>query len=273
MTVLVGIFMSGLCIGLCQSLGYFPAIGLEEFTLKYYKEVFMSKGFISSLMFSVYTSLVSSVIAVISGIILAYAILNSRYKEKIEGIVFKLPVIVPHTVAAILVYNLLSQSGILPRLFFHLGLISSQSQFPSLVFDNKGVGIILSYLWKEIPFIAMVVYGVLSNISGQLSEVALNLGANRRQVFRYILLPLIMPIAASAFIIVFAFSFGAFEVPYLLGPTNPKALPVKAYIEYTNPNLTNRPYAMVINMILTFFSIIMVWLYQKSFQAISKFNR
>ena len=51
--------------------------------------------------------------------------------------------------------------------------------------------------------------------------------------------------------IIFAFSFGAYEVPFLLGPTTPNALPVKAYIEYSSPELFNRPYAMVINCILT----------------------
>jgi len=81
-----------------------------------------------------------------------------------------------------------------------------------------------------------------------------------------------MPLVASSFIIIFAFSFGAFEVPYLLGPTSPKTLPVKAYIEYTNPDLTHRPYTMVINMILTFYSLILVWLYSKTFKLISKYK-
>lgn len=87
-----------------------------------------------------------------------------------------------------------------------------------------------------------------------------------------VIFPLIMPLVASSFIIIFAFSFGAFEVPYLLGPTSPKILPVKAYIEYTNPDLTHRPYTMVINMILTFYSLILVWLYSKTFKLISKYK-
>ncbi len=259
-------------MGLVQSFGYFSVIGLKDFTLRYYFEVLTDKDFLQSLRFSFYISLISSVIAVVVGVILAYSILRSRYKKRIEKFIYKLPIIVPHTIAALLVYNLFSQSGIVPRILYNIGIIDSQSQFPSLVFDRFGIGIVIAYLWKEIPFIAMVVYTVLSNINNRLVEVALNLGANNRQVFWHILLPLIMPSIFSSFIIIFAFSFGAFEVPYLLGPTTPKTLPVKAYIEYTNPDLTNRPYTMVINMIITFISVLFVWIYNRTFKLMSKYN-
>ncbi|MGF7060409.1 ABC transporter permease [Brassicibacter mesophilus] len=272
MTIILGIFASGLIMGCAQSLGHFKAIGLTEYTFKYYIEVLTSKGFLSSLSFSLYISVVSSVVAVILGVMLAYAILRSKHRKGIEEAIYKLPVIVPHVVAVLLVYNILAQSGILPRLLYSVGIIKDQSQFASLLFERNGVGIIIAYLWKEIPFIAMVVYTILSNINDKLSQVALNLGASNRQVFFHVLLPLIMPSILSSFIIVFAFSFGAFEVPYLLGPTSPKTLPVKAYIEYTNPNLANRPYAMVINMILTCVSVVLVWLYYKTFEFISKYS-
>ena len=262
----------GLILGFFQSLGYFPIIGLKDITLKYYKEVLLDRSFIDSFKFSLYISLVSSLLAVIFGVLLAYSILESKHRKRTLEIIYKLPIIVPHSIAALLVYNMLAQSGVLARILYYLGFISEQAQFSSLIFDENGIGIIFTYLWKEIPFIAMVVYTVLSNINEKLSEAALNLGANRRQVFFRIIFPLIMPSILSSFIIIFAFSFGAFEVPYLLGPTTPKTLPVKAYIEYTNPDLTHRPYTMVINMILAFYSFLLVWLYSKTFKLISKFN-
>lgn len=273
MIVILGIFVNGLIMAFMQSLGYFKAIGLTEFTFKYYKEVLTSQGFLSSLGFSVYIATISSVIAVVLGVILSYCILRSTHRKGIEEAVYKLPIVVPHIVAALLVYNILAQSGILPRILYSIGIIKHQSQFPSLLYDKNGIGIIIAYIWKGIPFVAMVVYTILSNINNKLSQVAFNLGANNRQVFFYVLLPLIMPSILSSFIIIFAFSFGAYELPFLLGPTSPKALPVKAYVEYTNPNLANRPYAMVINMILTIVSLILVWLYNKSFELISKYNR
>lgn len=273
MTVIFGIFTSGLLMGFMQSLGRFKAVGLTEFTLKYYKEVLTDSDFLSSFKFSFYISIVSSIIAVVIGVLLAYLLLVNKHKKGIEEVIYKIPIIIPHTIASLLIFNILSQSGILPRLLYNIGLISSKTDFPSLVFDQNGWGVILSYVWKEIPFIAMVVYTVLKNINDKLRDVALNLGANKWQVFRCILLPLMMPSIISSFIIVFAFSFGAFEVPFLLGPTNPKALPVKAFMEYSNPDLTNRPYAMVINMILTSFSLIFIFIYYKVFHLINRYSR
>lgn len=270
MTLICGVFLAGLVMGLLQSLGYFTAIGMKSFTLKYYIQVLADSSFLESLKFSLYISFVSSVVALIIGVGLSYAILKSNFKYPIEEILYKLPVIVPHAVAALLVYSVFAQSGILARILYEFGIIQEQTQFISFLYDSGGKGIILTYLWKEIPFVAMVVFGVLSSVHNKLSPVAQNLGASEMQNFWYVLLPLMGPTLLSIFIIIFTFSFGAFEVPYLLGPTLPRTLPVLAYIEYTNPDLTNRPYTMAINMILTSCSFVLVALYSYAFKIIQK---
>lgn len=268
--IVLGITAAGVCTAFAESLGYFPVVGLREITTKYYKEVLKDKAFLESFKFSIYTSLTSTLAAIVIGVLLAYLISQSKNRQAKGLVLYKLPILVPHVVGALLVFNILSQSGILPRVMYGFGLIKTQADFPNLIFDSHGIGIILTYLWKEIPFVTMVTYGVLSNIDGKLSLAARNLGASKRQVFRHVLLPLILPSVFSCFIIIFSFSFGAFEVPYLLGPTAPKALPVMAYLEYSNPDLSNRPYAMVINMILIAMSFFLVYLYEKSFKLIYK---
>jgi putative spermidine/putrescine transport system permease protein len=72
-----------------------------------------------------------------------------------------------------------------------------------------------------------------------------------------------MPSIASAFIIIFAFSFGAFEVPYLLGPTFPRTLPVLAFQRYNSLDLSNRPYSMVIAVTLAAVSFALILIYKK----------
>ncbi|MFO1444218.1 ABC transporter permease subunit [Bacillus sp. Bva_UNVM-123] len=271
--ILVGIFLTGIIMGLIQSLGYFKAAGLTEFTLKYYREILLDKGFLSSLRFSLYTSIVSSVLAIIFGVLLSYSILQIKGRKDIVESLYRVPIAVPHIVSVLLMYNILSQSGILPRILYGAGLISDPSQFPSILYEKNGIGIMIAYLWKEIPFVALTTYTILSGVSNKLSDVAYNLGAKKRQVFFHVLLPLIMPSVFSSFIIIFAFSFGAYEVPLLLGPTQPKALPVQAFIEYNNPVLQNRPYAMVINMLITLIAIILTWLYFKAFERVYKYTR
>jgi putative spermidine/putrescine transport system permease protein len=271
--ILIGIFVTGIALGLLQSFGYFKVIGLTDFTLKYYREVLMDSNFLSSLKFSLYTSTVSSVIAVVLGVLLAYSIVQMKGKKETIELLYRVPIAVPHIVAALLIYNIFSQTGILPRILFEIGLIQNQEQFPSVLYEPNGVGIIAAYIWKEIPFVALTTYTVLSSVSKKLSDVAYNLGANKKQVFIYVLLPLIMPSVLSSFIIIFAFSFGAYELPLLLGPTQPNALAVQAFIEYSNPVLQNRPYAMVYNMLITLIAVILTWLYFKAFEKVFNYRR
>ena len=58
--------------------------------------------------------------------------------------------------------NIFSQNGLLARMGYALGLLQEQQQFPMLIYDTKGVGVILAYLWKEIPFIIYFVIALMA---------------------------------------------------------------------------------------------------------------
>lgn len=271
--ILIGIFVSGLIMGFIQSLGHFKAIGLTELTLNYYERAFSDPLVLNSIGYSIYISLVSSLISVVLGILLAYVLTNLKDNGIRWHRVYKLPIIIPHIIAVLLIYNLFSQSGIIARMLYQIGLINSQESFCQVLYEPNGIGIILVYIWKEIPFVAMTTYTILMKIDKNLVETAANLGAKKSQIFWLIQMPLITPTVISTFIIIFAFSFGAYEVPFLLGSIYPKALPVKAFIEYSSADLANRPYAMAINMILVAVSLICVGLYHKSLNRLGKWQK
>lgn len=245
--ILGAIFIIGLGTGIIQSLGVIPAFGLTEPTLKYYKEILTRSDILQSLKYSLYIAFVSAFFATSIGTILCAILVNLRQvKGKVMRVV-QIPIIVPHVIVALFAINILSQNGILARIGAQLGLISEQQQFPLLLYDVHGIGVILAYLWKEIPFIVYFVIALMANISDSLGEAATNLGANRIQVFWKITLPLCLNTILSGFLIIFVFALGAYELPFILGATLPRALPVLAYIEYSKPDLLARPYAMAIN--------------------------
>jgi putative spermidine/putrescine transport system permease protein len=103
----------------------------------------------------------------------------------------------------------------------------------------------------------------MGNISSSLGETATNLGASKWKVFKEITLPLCLPSITTAFIIIFTYSFGAYEIPFLLGATEPKALPVQAYVEYIYPDMAHRPYSMALNSIMVAFTVIIAYVYYK----------
>lgn len=260
----------GFSSALIQSLGYFPPAELYNFSFKYYRAIFEKKDFLLSLKFSIYISFVSSIVATVVGVLVGYAIIKSRYENKLVQFIYKAPIVVPHTIVALLIFNIFYGSGLIARLFYNLGIISTIDNFPILVMDKQGIGIMAVYLWKEIPFVAMIVYSILCNINDKLTEVAVNLGASSRQVFFHILLPLSLPTIFTTFITVFAFSFGSYEVPYLIGATSPNALSVSAFLKYTSSDLGDRPYAMVESVILTVISFVLIGFYEKGYKRLSK---
>lgn len=259
----------GICTCILQSLGYFPLIGLDNITFDYYKEILSNQQFINSLMLSLKTSIISSTIATIIGILLAYLMTKSRF-SKLRYFLLNLPIIVPHIIVVMLAFAVFSKTGIIARMLYNLNLINDSREFVSLVNDKAGIGIIIVYIYKGMPFIAITVYNILNSLDVKLEDVALNLGANKFQVLKLVIMPQIMPTILSSFIVIFAFSFGSFEVPYLIGATNPKALPVNAYINYINTDLAQRPLSMAMNSILTGISFILLILYNLIFTKLKK---
>lgn len=255
------IFALGVGNAFIQSFGYIPAFGMEDMTLDYYRDVFSKPELFSSIKLSFYIALTSSVIAVLFGIILCLAIIsNKKASSKVMNIV-KLPIFVPHTITAFFVILFFSQSGILARVCYLIGLIDASEKFPMLLFSENSIGIIIGYLWKEIPFVAYFLFAFMSNINETLGEAAENLGASRIKVFFHIILPLSFPTINKVFMIIFAFSFGAYELPFLLGATVSKALPVQAYIEYIHPDLRHRAYAMALNGVILIITLILSGVY------------
>jgi putative spermidine/putrescine transport system permease protein len=156
---------------------------------------------------------------------------------------------------------LLSQSGLLSRLGAQVGLLDGPSDFPIVVRDRLGVGIILSYVWKEVPFIGVIVLAVLRSLSRDYEDIARTLGANGWQRFIYVILPLIAPALLSTSIIVFAFTFGAYEVPGILGVRYPRTLPVLSLRFFTDADLNARAEAMALSMIITAIVMVLVAAY------------
>ncbi len=242
------LFAGGLIVALVQSLGYLPAVGMTEISLDAYREVLGSKDLLNSLALTAYvagaSTLISTVLAVLAALVLR------RTDGRISAVVFQLPITIPHLVAAVGIALVVSQTDLGARLAAALGLIGEPREFPALLYDRYSVGVILTYVWKEVPFIALVVLASLRGVAAELEEVARTLGAGAWQRFWYVVFPVISPGIVAASLIVFAFTFGAFEVPYLLGKTYPTILPVMAYNEYRDIDLTARPVAMAINVLI-----------------------
>ena len=244
-----------------QSLGYIPAFNLTKLTFKYYREVFTNADFASAVWVSLKIALWSAVFACIFGVALSMALIKTRKHKGGTLYAIRLPILVPHAVVALFVVQLCGQTGLIARTGYALGLLTDYSQFPQLLYTPSYLGTILAYLWKEIPFVAYFVLAFMSSISDSLGEAAENLGASPVRSFFEVTLPLSLRVISKAFLIIFIFAFGGYELPLLLGSTLPKALSVQTYLSYMNPDLLQRPLAMAMNGTMLLLSAAMAGLY------------
>ena len=256
--VVVVLFGGGLVLGLIQSLGHLPAAGLESLSLEHFGNILTDPDFFQSLRLTLYVALASTAIAAALSIAMAMFLLALTEKNRLIHFIFQIPLTVPHLVIAVAMVFMLSPTGLFSRWFVNLGVIDSSAAFPLLVNDRWGIAIILAYVWKEIPFITLMILSVLRRSGVELLEVGRTLKAGRWQRFRYIILPIISPSLGAACLIVFAYTFGAFEVPYLLGQTYPMLLPVWAYKNYSDVDLLARPEGIATGLIIAAIVVVAV---------------
>ena len=255
---------------LVQSLGVIPAFGLTKPTLDYYVRVLEDADFLSSVGVSLRIALWSAVFATVLGVLVSAALIR-RGKTK-GGFLYavRLPILVPHAVVAVFVVQILGQTGLIARFAYLLGFIGDYTEFPQILYTKSYFGTILAYLWKEIPFVAYFILAFMGSISHTLGEAAENLGASPVRSFFEVTLPLSIPVISRAFLIIFIFAFGGYELPLLLGATLPKALSVETYLAYMSPNLLERPLAMAMNGVMLLLSLLMAGLYTLAMGRVGK---
>jgi putative spermidine/putrescine transport system permease protein len=143
------------------------------------------------------------------------------------------------------------------------GLIAVPGQFPALTHDPYAIGIILTYVWKEVPFIGLILLAKLQTLGPEHEAAARSLGASRWQAFAHILLPMLMPALVAASAVVFAYALGAYEIPLLLGAHAPEALPIRAWKGFTDVDLARRPEAYATAMLIAAIGAALLMVYAR----------
>lgn len=263
--IITVLFFGSLGFGFLQSLGFQPQIGNIDFNLDAYITVMFSERrasqFWSGLALTFWVATASTLLSASLAVSLALLLRRTFFGKKLSVFLFQLNLPIPHLVIAIGMLLLFSQSGLIARFAGELGVIDAPRDFPVLTRDPFGLGIILAYVWKETAFFGIIVMAVLQSLGDDYETVARSLGANLWQRFRYVTLPLLMPGLMSASIIVFAFTFGTFEVPRILGVQHPKMLPVLALDFFLNPDLNARAEGMALSIIIAVIVFVLVFFY------------
>lgn len=250
LTVVGALFLGGFALGVAQSLGYLPFLDGWTWSVDAYRSIWADPAVRASVALTFRVAVVSTVLATVLGVAAALLIHRLRTARRLVTAVLASTLPVPHLVGALAMLLLLSQSGLLSRVAYAAGITDAPADFPALTADEFGVAIIAEYVWKETAFVGIVVLATLSAGVDELETAARTLGAGPWQRFRHVVLPLIAPGVAATSLLVFAFTFGSYEVPLLLGRPFPATLPVVALQYHQDVDLGSRPQAMALAVVI-----------------------
>lgn len=195
-----------------------------SFTLANYQYFFTSREAFESLIFTVVEALATMLLAILLSFLLALYLRFSKSKiSRLIGRLYLLPRFIPGIVAVYAVMNIIKDAGFINRFLQIFGIVYK----PGLLYDMKGI--ILCNLWFNIPFSAMLLSAALSSVADSYVESARDAGCSWWRVLRQIIWPLVYKdvIVAATFILMG--QIGAFTIPYLTGPNNPKMLGILLY--------------------------------------------
>ncbi|MEC5182193.1 ABC transporter permease subunit [Arthrobacter sp. CG_A4] len=237
------VVLGGLLTAAAQSLGLLPLAGRPSLTVEAYTTV--APDLPSAVGLSLAIAAASTIAASAVGFTAALIIVQGRWCGRVVAAVSTLTIPFPHIVGAASVGLLLSDSGLLSR------LTGAGEAWPRLVGGPLWFAVIADYSWKESAFVALVVTGALITRSAGYDETAALLGAGRLRRLRHVLLPLSLPALIVSATIVFVYTFGSYEVAWLLGRPYPEPLPVMALRVFGSASLTSRPEAAALAMVTT----------------------
>ena len=162
-------------------------------------------------------------IAVLSGAIGGYLVLGT-HRATVAALkwLYRWPLFVPFIVAAQCMRTFLAKNGMLNNTLDALGVIEA-GQLSGLL-DWRGI--IVTFVWKETPFVTLLVAGAMAALDRATIEAARNLGASGVRILVEIILPQVAGAMLVGLILAFVTMLSVLSVPIMLSGGSPTMITV-----------------------------------------------
>jgi spermidine/putrescine transport system permease protein len=163
-----------------------PVFPLRGFTTQAYEDFAANVELRASIVTSAKVAAVSSLLAVVLGLLAAMALARRRVVAKSAASALLLsPLVVPYIALAIALLVFFNEASV------SLGLST----------------IVMGHVVLSIPYTILILVPRLERLDVRLEEASRDLGAGALQTFRLITFPLLLPALVSAYIVAFVLSF------------------------------------------------------------------
>jgi ABC-type spermidine/putrescine transport system permease subunit I len=191
-------------------------------TLEHFRKAFdfYSKDLIFTIAIVVLSTLL---IALLSIAIAGYLTLgeNPRTRSALRWL-YRWPLFIPFIVTAQVMRTFLAKNGMLNHVLVGSGLIDPLSAQSML--DWRGI--VIAFVWKQTPFVTLLLAGAMASIDIQHIEAARNLGAKRLRVLWEIVLPQSRRTLLVGLVLSYVAMLSVLSVPMMINPNSPTLLTV-----------------------------------------------
>ena len=135
---------------------------------------------------------------------------------------YRWPLFIPFVVAGQVMRTFLAKNGMLNHVLIGTGLIEPISAQSLL--DWRGI--VIAFVWKQAPFVTLLLAGAMAALERQHIEAARNLGAPRWRVLIDIVLPQVRGTLLVGLVLSFVTMLSVLSVPLMINPNSPTMITV-----------------------------------------------
>src|SRR6516165_2060893 len=135
---------------------------------------------------------------------------------------YRWPLFIPFIVAAQCMRTFLAKNGLMNNALGTLGLVDVANL--SGLLDWRGI--IVTFVWKETPFVALLVSGAMAAVDRATIEAAANLGASGLRILIEIILPQVAGVMLVGLILAFVTMLSVLSVPIMISGGSPTMITV-----------------------------------------------
>lgn len=226
------------------------------FTFQNYADL-LKPMYVQIFVYSLWISLITTLICLILAYPFAYFIANVQPKYKV--LLFMLIIIPFWTNSLVRTYAwmiILGTNGIINSYLIQFGIIKEPLK---LLYTNGAV--ILGLVYTLFPFMVLPLYASIEGLDKSFIEAANDLGASPFQTFLRVTLPLTMSGVAAGSVLVFIPSLGLFFIPDLLGGS--KTILISNLIQNQFLTARNWPFGSAVSILLIIITILFIIVYFK----------
>jgi ABC-type spermidine/putrescine transport system permease subunit I len=168
---------------------------------------------------------------------------------------YRWPLFIPFIVAAQCMRTFLAKNGLMNNSFVALGVLDP-AQTQSFL-DWRGI--VLTFTWKQTPFVALLLAGAMASLDRSTIEAARNLGASRLRCLLEIVIPQVAQTLMVGLVLSFVTMLSVLSVPMMVAGSQPTMLTVD--MAFRINSYSDYPVANALGVISYLMTAIAAWLY------------